>query len=99
RLASHLKTATPQAKHHFRREWLEQLVQRYTERPGKPVIHLDDLGDAVIPHLSSEVREFLRPYWQAIASKYGSENMGTKFRCLRDIVVAGKASRWSARAS
>jgi hypothetical protein len=99
RLGEGLMPATAHAKHHFRREWLEQLVQRYTERPGKPVIHLDDLNDAVIPHLAAEARPFLRPYWLALASKYGSDRMGMKFRCLRDIVVAGKASRWSNLAS
>jgi len=95
RLGEGLIEATKHAKHHFRREWLEQLVQRYKERPGKPVIHLDDLDDAVIAHLATEVREILRPHWRALVSRYGYEWSFTHFRCLRDILATGRATRWS----
>ncbi len=51
RLGRGLIEATRHAKHHFREEWLKQVIQRYRQRPGRPVIHLDDLSDTVMPIL------------------------------------------------
>jgi hypothetical protein len=72
-LGEGLIAATADTKHHFRREWVDQLVSRYKERPGKPVVHLSDLPDQVIPILSDEVRSFLKPYWEKLVSERGSE--------------------------
>jgi len=86
------------SKHHFRKEWLDQLIERYRRQPGKPVIHLDDLGDEVIPSLSGDgaAREFLRPYWEGLVKERGSEWCAQKFRCVWDIFSArGDVSRWS----
>ena len=82
-------------KHQFRQEWLDQLIARYRERPGKPVIHLSDLPDQVIPTLSTDVRDLLRPYWQKLVDEHGSLWGSKHFRCMWDVVKSGKASRWS----
>ncbi len=95
-LGEGLIEATAHSKHHFRREWLDQLVERYRRQPGKPVIHLDDLGDEVIPTLSGGAREFLRPYWEGLVKEHGSEWGAQKFRCVWDIFSArGNVSRWA----
>ena len=42
-LGEGLMKATMQGKrvkHHFRKEWLEQLIERYRRQPGKPFVHL-----------------------------------------------------------
>ena len=94
-LGEGLIEATKHAKHHFRREWLDQLVARYRERPGKPIVHLSDLPDQVIPTLSADVRKLLRPYWEKLVSGHGSEWGSQHFRCMWDIMRSGRASRWS----
>lgn len=94
-LGEGLIEATKHAKGHFRREWLDQLVARYRERPGKPIVHLSDLPDQVIPTLSPDVRELLRPHWEKLVGDRGSEWGSLHFRCMWDIMKSGKASRWS----
>lgn len=94
-LGDSLIDATKHAKHHFRREWLDQLIARYRERPGKPIVHLSDLPDQVIPTLSPDVREPLRPYWEKLVSEHGSEWGALHFRCMWDIMNSRKVSRWS----
>ncbi|MBI2649611.1 MAG: hypothetical protein HYW93_08185, partial [Thaumarchaeota archaeon] len=42
RLGKGLIEATRHAKRHFREEWLEQLIDRYRQRPGKPVLFFSD---------------------------------------------------------
>jgi hypothetical protein len=83
------------SKHHFRREWVDQLVERYWRQPGKPVIHLDDLYDEVIPSLSAEAGALLLPYWKSVVRRFGFDRAMSQFRCQRDIVATGTASRWS----
>jgi hypothetical protein len=83
------------AKHYFRKEWLEQLIERYRRQPGKPIIHLDDLGDEVIPWLSPESNALLRPCWDAVVQRFGYDLAMAQFRCQRDIVATSKVSRWS----
>jgi hypothetical protein len=82
-------------KHHFRQEWLDQLIARYRERPGKPIIHLSDLPDQVIPTLSPGVQALLRPYWDKLVIGHGSEWASMHFRCMWDIMKSREASRWS----
>jgi hypothetical protein len=96
-LAEGLIEATKHAKHRFREEWVEQLIARYRASPGKPIIHLDDLYDDVIPTLSCEkVRPTLVPYWKKLVAEHGSEWSFLHFRCMRDIAVeARNVSRWS----
>jgi hypothetical protein len=94
-LGNGLIEATEPVKHHFRKAWLDQLVARYRERPGKPFVRLSDLPDQVIPTLSQEVRDTLRPYWEKLVDDYGSEWGSKRFRCILDIIHSGKASRWS----
>lgn len=94
-LGEGLIEATKNAKHHFRREWLDQLVARYRERPGKPIVHLSDLPDQVIPTLSADARKLLRPYWEKLVSEHGSEWGALHFRCMWDIMKSGRASRRS----
>lgn len=95
RLGNGLIEATRHAKHYFREEWLEQLINRYRQRPGKPVIHLDDLDDEVVPSLSPQVRDVLYPHWRRLVEEYGYMRSMNRFRVLRDIVATGRASRWS----
>ncbi len=94
-LAKGLIEATAHAKHHLRAEWVDQLVSRYRENPGKPVIHLSDLPDQVIPNLSNDVGSFLQPYWERLTGEHGSEWASQHFRCIWDIMKTGKASRLS----
>jgi hypothetical protein len=96
-LAEGLIEANRHAKHRFREEWVRQLVARYRAFPGKPIIHLDDLGDDVIPTLSCErVRPMLVPSWNKLVAERGYERSFLHFRCIRDIAVdARKVSRWS----
>ncbi|MDA4119406.1 MAG: hypothetical protein OK436_02355 [Thaumarchaeota archaeon] len=94
-LAEGLIEATTQAKHRFRSDWVDQLVSRYRQNPGKPVIHLSDLPDQVIPNLSKHVNSFLQPYWETLAGERGSEWASQHFRCVWGIMKTGKASRWS----
>ena len=93
-LGEGLIEATKHVKHHFRREWLEQLTDHYRVRPGKPIIHLDDLDDKVIPHLSSEACELLRPYWTQLVKGHGSEWGSEHFRCVWDIMSGKGTPRW-----
>jgi hypothetical protein len=94
-LAGGLIEATAHAKHHFRQEWLDQLIARYRERPGKPIIHLSDLPGQVIPTLSPDVQDPLRPFWEKLVSEHGSQWGAQHFRCMWDIMKTGSASRWS----
>ncbi len=96
-LAEGLIETTRHAKHRFREEWVKQLLARYRALPGKPIIHLDDLGDGVIPTLSCErVRPILIPHWKKLVAERGHEWSFLHFRCIRDISVnARKVSRWS----
>src|ERR1039457_3477560 len=94
-LGEGLIEATAHSKHHFRKEWLDQLVERYRRQPGKPVIHLDDLGDEVIPSLSAESGPLLLPYWKLVVCRFGYNGAMGRFRCQRDVVATGTASRWS----
>ncbi|HLQ06481.1 MAG TPA: hypothetical protein VK126_01860, partial [Nitrososphaerales archaeon] len=55
-LGEDLIRATASAKHHFRTEWVDQLVSRYRENPGKPLVHLSDLRDTVMPVLTNKAR-------------------------------------------
>jgi len=95
RLTEATKTTRQHVKHHFRQEWLDQLIARYRDRPGKPIVHLSDLPDKVIPTLSPDVRDLLRPYWEKLVSERGSMWGSKHFRCMWDIMKTGKASRWS----
>jgi hypothetical protein len=95
RLIEETRKSKQHVKHHFRQEWLDQLVARYRERPGKPIIHLSDLPDQVIPTLSPDVRDLLRPYWDKLVNEHGSEWGSKHFRCMWDIMKSGKMSRWS----
>jgi hypothetical protein len=94
-LGEGLIEATAHSKHHFRREWLDQLIERYRRQPGKPIIRLDDLGDEVIPSLSAESSALLLPYWKSVVQRFGYNGAMGRFRCQRDIVATGRASRWS----
>ena len=96
-LAEGLIEATRHAKHRFREEWVKQLIARYRALPSKPIIHLDDLYDDVIPTLSREhVQPMLVPYWKKLVAERGSEWSFLHFRCMRDIAVeASNVSRWS----
>jgi len=96
-LAKGLIKATKHAKHRFREEWVEQLIARYRAFPGKPIIHLDDLYDDVIPTLSCErFRPMLVPYWKRLVAERGYDWCFTHFRGIRDVAVdARKVSRWS----
>ncbi len=95
RLGKGLIEATRHAKHHFREEWLEQLIDRYRRLPGKPVIHLDDLSDAVIPTLSPQIRDVLFPHWKRLVEEFGYMGSMNRFRCLRDIVAGARVTQWS----
>src|SRR2546428_8381783 len=95
KLAEGLILATAHTKHRFRQGWLEQLIQRYRERPGKPIIHLDDLDDEVIPTLAPEARNLLFPHWRQLVERFGYMPSMNRFRCLRDIAVAKKTTQWS----
>lgn len=94
-LAEGVVEATAHAKHHFRSEWVDQLIARYRDRPGKPVIHLSDLPDQVIPTMSDNVRSILEPYWNKLVAERGSEWGAKRFRCIWDIMKFHTASRWS----
>jgi hypothetical protein len=39
RLIDASKSTNQHVKHHFRQEWIDQLIARYRERPGKPILH------------------------------------------------------------
>ena len=94
-LADGLIKATRHTKHHFRDEWAEQLITRYRRLPGKPIIHLDDLGHDVIPTLSPDVRPLLIPFWKKLVAEHGYNWSMAQFRCARDIAVgANKVTRW-----
>lgn len=95
RLGKGLIEATRHAKHRFREEWLEQLIDRYRQRPGKPVIHLDDLDDEVVPTLSPQVRDVLYPHWRRLVEEYGYMRSMNRFMVLRDIVATAKVTRRS----
>lgn len=95
-LGAGLVETTKEVKHRFREEWVEQLVARYRERPGKPVVHLSDLGDQVIPIFDPEIKTFLQPSWEELVSLHGSEWASRNFRCVWDIMKGHVASRWSA---
>ena len=95
RLAKGLIEATKHSKYHFRAEWVRQLVARYRRLPGKAVIHLDDLGDGVIPTLSTDVRALLLPSWEKLVQSFGAEWGTNHFRCIRDISVGRRNSSWS----
>jgi hypothetical protein len=56
KLGNQLVAATENAKHHFRSEWVEDRVKQYSSKPGKPIVHLDDLSDTVMPILDNEAR-------------------------------------------
>jgi hypothetical protein len=94
-LGEGLVEATKHVKHRFRSEWVDQLVARYRARPGKPVVHLSDLPDQVIPTLSEDAKPFLQPYWDKLVAEYGSEWGAKHFRCVWDIMKSHRASRWS----
>jgi hypothetical protein len=94
-LADGLIKSTAHAKHHFRAEWTDQLVSRYRERPGKPVIHLSDLPDQVIPIFSSDIRAQLQPHWDRLVSDHGSEWGSMHFRGVWDIMTSQNVPRWS----
>ncbi len=94
-LAEGLIKATRHTKHRFRDEWAERLITRYRRLPGKPIIHLDDLGHDVIPTLSPDVRPLLIPYWKKLVAEHGYDWSMAQFRCARDIAVgANKVTRW-----
>jgi len=93
-LADGLIEATRHAKHHFREEWVQQLITRYRRLPGKPIIHLDDLGHDVIPTLSPDVRPLLIPYWKKLVAEHGYDWSMAQFRSARDIAVGAKVTRW-----
>jgi hypothetical protein len=58
-LGTRLVEASMRAKHRFSEKWVEQLVQRYRGRPGKPVVHLNDLIGSVMPVLGPVARRLL----------------------------------------
>ncbi|MFQ5836521.1 MAG: hypothetical protein ACE5HG_01580 [Candidatus Bathyarchaeia archaeon] len=41
-------------KYPVRVEWLEKLLRRYDENPGKPIVHLSDLPESVHIALDEE---------------------------------------------
>src|SRR3989442_15690816 len=72
RLAKGLIGATKHSKHHFRAEWVRQLVARYRSLPRKEVIHLADLGDGLIPTISTDSRALLLPSCEKLMQNCGS---------------------------
>ena len=94
RLSESLIEATKHAKHRFREEWVNQLIARYEQLPGKPLIHLNDLGQDVIPTLCRDVRPLLVPYWKELVAAHGYKWSMAKFRCARDIAAGAKVTRW-----
>jgi hypothetical protein len=56
KLGEGLIAATAHVKHRFRKEWIDDLVQRFKERPGRPIVHLSDLRDSVMPVLAVGAR-------------------------------------------
>lgn len=50
-------------KYPVRVEWLEKLLRRYDENPGKPIVHLSDLPEGVHIALDEEGLAFLGRLW------------------------------------
>lgn len=95
RLIESTRNTKQHTVHFFRQEWTDQLIARYLQRPGKPIIHLSDLPDQVIPTLSSDVQGLLRSYWAKLVGEHNSEWGSLHFRCMWDIMKSRKVSRWS----
>ncbi|MDA4126665.1 MAG: LAGLIDADG family homing endonuclease [Thaumarchaeota archaeon] len=80
RLGHELIGLTAHAKHHFRASWVDQLVTRYRERPGKPIVHLSDLRDTVMPVLAGEARNHVAKFFASFVQKEGLWSSGLVFR-------------------
>ena len=79
KLGNQLVAATEHTKHHFRSEWVEGLVNRYSYRPGKPIVHLDDLSDTVMPILDDEARGLVRESLNAWVRQQGISRARPEF--------------------
>lgn len=91
-LADGLITSTAHAKHHFRSEWVDQLVSRYGERPGKPVVHLSDLRESVMPILGMKARRFVEGPYYRLVEEHGARRAEWAFRNI-GLFVLKKGNR------
>jgi len=67
---------TKNHKYHFRRSWLYDLLEYYSQRPGKPLIHLEDLPDKVCISFTEEgKKEISRKLYKIIVNRNKRELM------------------------
>ncbi len=90
-LGNGLMESTEGAKHYFRKMWLEQLIRRYEQLPGKPVVRLSDLEDSVILTLDPSVSRAVAEYCEKLVTFGHSEETRRHFRNITDIVKAGNS--------
>src|SRR2546422_5851214 len=85
KLGQNLIDATAHAKNHFRNLWLQQLCKRYKHRPGKPLVHLNDLADSVMPTIDPQVSPILHEPFQRFVSARDSRWIERHFRNIADL--------------
>src|SRR3989449_4210324 len=92
KLGQALIDATEQAKNHFRNLWLQQLCRRYRHRPGKPLVHLSDLAERVMPIIDPRVSPILRGPFQRLATGKDSRSLERHFRNIAEL-ANGRTSK------
>src|SRR2546426_12249062 len=90
-LGKGLMESTEGAKHYFRKTWLEQLIRRYEQLPGKPVVRLSDLEDSVILTLDPSVSRAVAEYCEKLVTFGHSEQTRRHFRNITPLAKSSNS--------
>lgn len=70
-LARGLAEETDSREHRFQTKWAAILVERYTQHPGNPIVHLHDFVENSMIYLRPEARSTVKPYWERLSASTG----------------------------
>jgi hypothetical protein len=96
-LAEGLIHETDSREHRFRASWVDLLLERYTQRPGSPIMHLSDFTDHARVHLRPEARAQVDPYWHQLVALDGRrawKHFRSVVNYLKDEPVLPRIKQW-----
>ena len=74
-LGKKLTKNTKNHKYPFKASWLFDLIERYSQKPGNPLVHLEDLPDKVCIYISDEGKRKIREAITKIYPNYSETKL------------------------